>query len=151
MASTGRLEPGLHSFPVRVYYEDTDAAGLVYHANYLKFAERARTEIVRALGADHRTLRERHGATFVLADCAMRHLRPARLDDLIEVRTTLTDVTGATLSLAQNIWRGEEALVEIDVRLACIDAAGRAVRIPAEARTRLAEWGWPEGKKLATV
>jgi acyl-CoA thioester hydrolase len=76
-----------HELAVRVYYEDTDAAGIVYHANYLKFAERGRTELLRSLGFDHRRLAQAHGLVFAVARCAIDFMRPARLDDLLHVRT----------------------------------------------------------------
>jgi acyl-CoA thioester hydrolase len=114
-----------HVFPFRVYYEDTDAAGIVYYANYFKFAERARTEMLRARGFDHRQLDAKDGVAF--AD----YLLPARLDDALEVRTRVTHVGGATLEADQDITRGDAVLTRLKVRLACINRAGRPARIPA--------------------
>lgn len=124
---------------IRVYYEDTDAGGIVYHSNYLKFAERARTELIRELGGDQTMLRERLGVAFVVRTCEAVFLKPARLDDVVEVRTAVTGVGAATLDLDQDVWRGDEELVRIRVAVACINTAGRAVRLPADIRDRLSE------------
>ena len=140
-AAGGRFDGGDHCWPVRVYYEDTDAAGIVYHSNYLKFAERARTELIRALGDEHDALRRQFGVAFVVSKCDMHCRLPARLDDLVEVRTAKNGLGAATLDLQQNIWREDEELVRLRVLLACINDAGRAVRIPADVRRRLAAWG----------
>ncbi len=137
----GQIAGGVHALEIRVYYEDTDAANIVYHSNYLKFAERARTEMLRTLGDDHDGLRRQFDVAFVVSKCDMHCLSPARLDDLIEVRTAMNGMGGATLDLQQNIWRDAEALVRLRVLLACINNAGRAVRIPAGVRGRLAAWG----------
>ncbi len=120
-----------HVFPFRVYYEDTDAAGIVYYANYLKFAERARTEMLRARGFDHRQLDAEDGVAFAVRACSADYLLPARLDDALEVRTRVTHVGGATLEADQDITREDAVLTRLKVRLACINRAGRPVRIPA--------------------
>jgi acyl-CoA thioester hydrolase len=143
----GYLADGVHVLTVRVYYEDTDAANIVYHGNYLRFAERARTELIRALGTDHATLRQQFGVAFVVSKCDMHCRSPAHLDDLIEVRTTVNGLGAATLDLQQNIWRDEDELVRLRVLLACIDTAGRAVRIPTEVRRRLAAWADTASRK----
>ena len=127
-----------HIFPVRVYYEDTDAEGIVYYANYLKFAERARTEVLRDFGMDHRTLRERAGIGIIVKSCEVDYISPARLDDMIEVRTRFTRVGGASLEADQDIVRGESMLARLQVRLACIDISGRPARWPSELRAALA-------------
>jgi acyl-CoA thioester hydrolase len=123
-----------HVTPVRVYYEDTDAAGIVYYANYLKFAERARTEMMRDLseGLYARMLAE--GLSFVVRRCTIDYAGPARLDDLVEVHSRLLHVGGASLSAAQVVCRGGEPLVDIEVKLACIGPDGRPARIPPELR-----------------
>ena len=95
-----------HVFPVRVYYEDTDAGGIVYHANYLKFAERARTEMLRLLGHDQFDLLAQEEIGFTVRRCEVDYLAPARLDDALEVRTRLIDVRGASLKLAQTVQPG---------------------------------------------
>ena len=127
-AEGGRPGREDHVFPVRIYYEDTDAGGIVYHAAYLRFAERARTEMLRRLGFTNRRI------AFAVVDCALRFHRPARLDDLLEVRTRPTGAGGATLSLAQSIWRADELLVTIRIRIARLGENGRPTRLPAELR-----------------
>lgn len=127
---SGRLVGRTHHFPVRVYYADTDAAGLVYHSVYLEFAERARTEMMRLVGFDHIGLRERQGLVLPVHSCEVEFLKPARLDDLLDVRTTVEEVGGASLRLRQEVWRDSEELVRMGVRLACINAEGKPARIP---------------------
>jgi acyl-CoA thioester hydrolase len=100
---TGRIEGGVHRLPVRVYYEDTDAGGIVYHANHLKFAERARTEMLRCLGLDHGAMRERFGLAFAVRRCRVDYLAPARLDDALLIETRLVRLGGASLDLEQRV------------------------------------------------
>jgi acyl-CoA thioester hydrolase len=119
-----------HRLEVRVYYEDTDAGGIVYHANYLRFAERGRTEMLRAQGWDHPTLRREHGGLFAVQRCALVFRRPAMLDDLLAVETSVRRATGARLELDQRICRGDETLVEIEVMLAFLDERLRPRRLP---------------------
>jgi acyl-CoA thioester hydrolase len=116
---------------VRVYWEDTDAGGIVFYANYLKYFERARTEWLRALGVQQQALREATGAMFVVGDTQLRFLRPARLDDLLDVTAELRDAGRASMQLAQQAWRGTELLAEGEIRIGCVDAATlRPRRIP---------------------
>ena len=126
----------VHRFPVRVYYEDTDAAGIVYYANYLKFAERGRSEWLREF-SEAEALKS-GGLLFVVRRCEIDYLQPARLDDLLEVATTVTAFAGATLDLRQIVRRGDTDLVVMNVTLACLNAAGRPARLPAALRTALA-------------
>lgn len=126
-----------HRFEVRVYYEDTDLAGIVYYANYLKFIERARSEWVRGAGVDQVRLRADRGLVFAVRRVEADYLRPAVFDDLLEVRTALVEVGGARLVLDQDIWRGEERLFAARVVLVCVGADMRAARIPAELRAVL--------------
>ncbi len=121
----------LHELEVRVYYEDTDAAGIVYHANYLRFAERARTELLRRRGLDHRTLAERYGLLFAVANCSVAYRSPARLDDSLTVRTSLTRLGGASVQLRQDVVRGADLIATLDVRLAIVDLGLRPARLPA--------------------
>jgi acyl-CoA thioester hydrolase len=130
MADGGVIAAGEHRFPVRVYYEDTDAVGVVYHASYLRFAERARTEMMRCLGLEHSALAARLGLAFTVRRCVIDYLAPARLDDRLEVRTRLVRRGGASLDLEQRIVRDDRLLVRMDVRLALISSALRAVRLP---------------------
>jgi acyl-CoA thioester hydrolase len=132
------MEGTVHRFPIRVYYEDTDAAGIVYYANYLKFAERARSEWLREIGDEERRALKAAGLVFVVRRCAIDYLRPARLDDLLEVETRVTAFAGATLELQQIVRRGALNLVALQVTLACVNAAGRPARLPTALRTALA-------------
>ncbi len=127
-----------HSFPVRVYYEDTDAAGIVYYANYLRFIERARTEWVRALGVDQVQLRAEEGVVFAVRRIEADYLRPARLDDELTVETQLVAATGARIVLDQAVLRAGERLFHAQVTLVCMSDHGTAVRLPAEVRRRIA-------------
>ncbi|NQV59480.1 MAG: tol-pal system-associated acyl-CoA thioesterase [Alphaproteobacteria bacterium] len=128
-----------HRFPVRVYWEDTDAAGIVYYANYLRFLERARSDLVRGAGIDQVALLDREGIVFPVRRCEIDYLQPARLDDEIQVRTRLKKLGGASMDMDQDIHRGEEALVRAKVRLACIGPNGRPRRLPATVRAALSE------------
>jgi acyl-CoA thioester hydrolase len=120
-----------HTLEMRVYYEDTDAAGIVYHSNYLKFAERGRTEMLRGLGFDHPRLAAEHGVVFALARCTVDFVRPARLDDLLEVRTEVVGVGGARIEMAQRVGRGSAVVARLGVTLAVLDArALRPTRLP---------------------
>ena len=137
MTHSGVIKDGEHRFRLRVYYEDTDAAGIVYHANYLCFAERGRTEMLHAAGADHRRLASEDGVGFAVRRCVVDYVRPARLDDRLEVRTRFKRVTGARAEALQTVHyvdadeRAEdEPLVSLDLTLACIDGRGRPVRWP---------------------
>ncbi len=131
-------EPGAaHVFPVRVYYEDTDAGGIVYYANYLKFAERARTEMLRGLGIDTTGLIDGEGVAFTVRHCTADFRKPARLDDWLEVHTRLLEVGGASLIAEQRIMRDGEELVGLRLRLACIDRSQRPARLPTGVRASL--------------
>jgi len=127
-----------HTHYVRVYYEDTDLAGIVYYANHLKFIERARTEWVRGLGVDQARLRAETGLVFAVRRVAADYLRPARFDDELEVRTTVISVGGARMNLRQEIWRGTGQLFSSEVTLVCMTENGQPARIPAHLRLTLA-------------
>jgi acyl-CoA thioester hydrolase len=126
-----------HSFPLRVFYEDTDAAGLVYHANYLKFAERGRSEMLRSLGFPHLRLRDEAGVGFAVRRCSVEFRAPARLEDTLVVDTTLVDVGAATLTAHQRIRRDDTVLVDMDILVACIGRDGRPRRLPSALRAVL--------------
>jgi len=128
---------GVHIFQVRVYYEDTDAGGVVYYANYLKFAERARSEMLRALGVDNVRLMQEDGVAFAVRRCEADYIKPARLDDLLEVATRLVEVGGASLVAEQAIRRDGVDLVRLRIALACMTRAGRPARMPKELKARL--------------
>jgi acyl-CoA thioester hydrolase len=119
------------SHAVRVYWEDTDAGGVVFYANYLKYFERARTEWLRALGVEQQRLREQTGAIFVVSEASVRYLRPARLDDLLQVTVILREPRSASLLLTQQAWHGDELLAEGSIRIGCVDAQSfKPCRIP---------------------
>jgi acyl-CoA thioester hydrolase len=134
----GRLVAGGHTMQVRVYYEDTDFTGIVYHANYLRFMERGRTNYLRLVGADHRALfeqteKEAPSFAFVVRSMKIDFLKPAFMDDLLEVRTLSREVSGASIVLLQRVMRGAEVLVEAEVRVAFV-SEGRPRRIPEPLR-----------------
>jgi acyl-CoA thioester hydrolase len=117
---------------VRVYWEDTDAGGVVYYANYLKFMERARTEWLRALGVHQEALRAQEGVQFVVADMQVRYQAPAKLDDMLAVTVTVVEQGRASMLLQQQVWRGDALLVQGQVRVGCVDARTLAPkRMPA--------------------
>lgn len=126
-----------HVFPVRVYYEDTDAGGIVYYANYLKFAERARTELLRQTGRQQFDMLREQGIGFTVRSCQAEYLAPARLDDMLEVRSTVTEILGASMRLSQRIWRGERLLCDLRFRIAVMNRRGRPARIPKDIRKAL--------------
>ncbi len=126
----------MYDFPLRVYYEDTDLAGIVYYANYLKFIERGRSEWVRARGIDQMALRDAAGIVFAVRRVEADYLRPALFGDDLTVRTELVELGGSRIVLDQAVLRGEERLFAARVTLVCLGASG-AVRMPAEVRAAL--------------
>ena len=125
-------------FPLRVYYEDTDAAGVVYYANYLRFMERARTEWLGSLGVDLAVLERAHGVVFVVSRMEIDYLSPARLGDRLEATLTLIELGRARMVAMQDVRRGAAALARARVTLVCIDRANwRPARIPADLHGRL--------------
>ena len=134
---SGRLDGGTHVLPVRVYYEDTDFSGVVYHASYLRFLERGRTDFLRLAGVDQSTLHaEDGGLIFAVRRMTIDFLKPARMDEVLIVETRTEEVRGASLVIAQRILRDGEAILAADVRVAAI-AGGRPARIPDALRTIL--------------
>jgi len=118
-------------FPVRVYWEDTDAGAVVFYANYLKFFERARTEWLRSLGFSQEAMRQRDGVMFVVAETRLRYLRPARLDDVLEITVAVLARRAASLDVAQRCLRAGEPIAEGTIRIGCVDAGTfRPQRIP---------------------
>lgn len=123
---------------VRVYYEDTDAGGVVYHAGYLRYLERARTEWLRSLGYSQAHLKAEESLVFTVVSMQLQFLKPARLDDLLCVRSQATLAGGASVAFEQEILRGAERILAAQVRVACLDAASfRPQRLPAALRERL--------------
>jgi acyl-CoA thioester hydrolase len=134
----GEIRNGRHFLAVRVYYEDTDFTGIVYHANYLRYMERGRTNYLRLIGANHRALfeateKEAPGFAFVVRSMTLDYRKPARMDDILEVVTEPQEVRGASITLRQHVMRGEELLVDASVRVAFI-SSGRARPIPKALR-----------------
>jgi acyl-CoA thioester hydrolase len=122
----------VHRFPLRVYYEDTDAAGIVYYANYLRFAERGRTELMRSLGFAHAALRRDAGMVFAVRRCSADYRAPAFLDDALVVETRLARLGGASIGLDQRVRRDDRELVILAVEIVCLAATGRPARLPRE-------------------
>ena len=140
-ALDGEIRDGRHVMPVRVYYEDTDFSGAVYHASYLRFMERGRTNYLRLLGADQRTLfeeteKEAPGFAFVVRSMQIEFLKSARMDDLLDVVTQTKEVRGASIALHQKVMRGADILVEAHVRVAFV-SEGRARPIPKPLRSAM--------------
>jgi acyl-CoA thioester hydrolase len=127
----------IHSFKIRVYYEDTDLAGIVYYANYLKFIERARTEWVREIGIDQGALKAEAGIVFAVRRIEADYLVPAKFDDMLSVETHLLKVTGARLVLDQKVMRDDVALFQSEVTLVALSDTGAPKRLPADIRRRL--------------
>ena len=136
---SGIFRDGRHLYPVRIYYEDTDAAGLVYYVNYFKYAERARTEMLRNLGFEQERLRTESGLIFVVRHATADYRLAGRLDDDLTVATRMTGSGAATLDLSQEIRRQEAILVALEFQIACVGvgAGGRPQRLPPELRAAL--------------
>lgn len=126
-----------HRFDIRVYYEDTDLAGIVYYANYLKFTERARTEWVRSAGVEQGRLKDEEGIVFAVRRVEADYLAPARFDDLVTVETEVVSVSGARIVLSQVVMRDDVRLFVSEVTLVALSASGRPARLPADVRRRL--------------
>lgn len=123
----------IHRKEIRVYYEDTDMAGIVYYANYLRYIERARSDWVRDVGIDQLAMKEA-GVVFAVRRVEADYVTPARFDDVLEVRTTLESLSAAKMVMAQEVWRGETLVFSAKVLIVCIGASGKPVRLPAECR-----------------
>ena len=135
----GRIEGETHILPVRVYFEDTDCAGVVYHANFIKFCERGRSDFIRLLGLDHQGLAnpERgEPAVFVVRRIEIDYLKPGRMDDLLEIVTSCAEIGSASLVLQQDVWRGNALLVRARVTVVLVSQAGKPQRIGTLVRDR---------------
>jgi acyl-CoA thioester hydrolase len=128
---SGRFDRQRHLYAVRVYFEDTDLSGMVYHANHLRWFERARSDMLRLLGIDQRAAHEAGEGAFAVTDLGLRYLRPARLDDAVLIESTVTEVSRVTCSLIQKALLGAELVCEARVRVAFVSPGGRARRLPA--------------------
>ena len=122
------------TFPIRIYYEDTDAGGIVYHANYLKFAERARTELLRHLGYDHKKVMDEYGLILVVRHVEIDFRASAKLDDLLEVRTESSSIGNTSIGLKQEVYRGDKLLADLKVTVVAISKEGKAMRLPPHLR-----------------
>ena len=123
-----------HLFPIRVYYEDTDMAGIVYYANYLKYIERARSDWVRQMGIDQNAMREEDGVVFAVRRVEADYHAPAKFDDELEVRTRVVTVTGARLVMEQDLFRADAHLFHAVVTIVCVNEDGQPARLPANIR-----------------
>ena len=131
------MQGDTHVFDVTVYYEDTDMAGIVYHANYLKFIERARSDWVKAQGLDQNAMREKDGIVFVVRRIEADYLGMAKYDDALEVRTTLRSMTGVRLVMSQEVMRGADCVFRAEVTAVCVTTEGAPVRLPAGLRRQV--------------
>ena len=123
-----------HALPIRVYYEDTDAAGIVYHASYVRYAERGRTEMMRDAGFAHADIFNATGTGFAVVNLNINYNAPAKLDDLLVVKSKVIRMGGASMEIQQDVYRDDKLLVDMKVTLVCIDKAFKAVRLPQVVR-----------------
>ncbi len=124
-----------HSLPIRVYYEDTDAGGIVYNANYLKFAERGRTEFLRDTGFQSSILHENHGAIFVVRHVEIDYLKPAYLDDMLDLRTSVLTLKNSSFTMLQQVYKDNELIADMRVVIVCVSVDEyRAIRIPQDVK-----------------
>ena len=142
--SCGGLQDPVHVLPLRVCWEDTDGTGVVYYANYLKYAERARTDLLCLAGIQQKRLLEDSSVMFAVRRCEVEYLESARLDDELEVHTRLTEIRGASIQAEQIVRRDGADLVRANVKVACLDGAGRPRRFPSTVRDSLAALPQPD-------
>ena len=139
--TAGRFEGREHRLPVRVYYEDTDFTGLVYHGNYVRYFERGRSDALRLMGVGHAELLDGdQPMAFVVSKMALAFLKPARIDEELVVRTRYRAIKGPRLLISQTITRGDDALCRADVEAVCIHMDGRPRRPPAALRDKVGPW-----------
>ena len=136
----GVLNGDTHLYAVRAYYEDTDLSGIVYHANYLRWFERARSDLLRRLGIDQRAAIEEGGGAYAVSEINLKYLRPAKLDDDITIHTRCTELKAASCRMHQTAFRGEELLAEAHLRVGFVSPSGRPIRQPAEWRAAFARF-----------
>ena len=145
--ASGCFDGPVHRYPVRVYYEDTDAGGIVYHANYLRWFERARSDMLRLLGIDQRAALDAGEGAYAVSELAIRYRAPARLDDVVHVESRLEELGAASCRLCQRAFRGDTELSEARLRIGFIDPNGRPKRQPEAWRRAFATmFPDPEGQ-----
>ncbi|QQG35453.1 MAG: tol-pal system-associated acyl-CoA thioesterase [Micavibrio aeruginosavorus] len=128
-----------HKIDIRIYYEDTDAGGIVFYANYLKFAERGRTEYLRHCGFENKSLMDSHGIIFVVRRVEADYLTPAYLDDMLRLETSVTEAKNASFTMKQSLFRHNQLVFCANVILVCVDCSGKPVRLPDGLRTAMME------------
>ncbi len=131
---SGKIEGAMHLYPVRVFFEDTDLSGIAYHANYLKWCERARSDLLRVLGIDQRAAFEAGEGVYAVSEAQIKWRRPARLDDALIVQTRALELRAASARMEQRVLRGEELLAQVDIVAAFVTPEGRPRRQPEEWR-----------------
>jgi acyl-CoA thioester hydrolase len=137
---SGAVQEGIHYFEVRVYYENTDAGGVVYHSEYLNFAERARTELLRFVGISQEELNRVYACVLVVSQLNIKYEKAARLDAIIQVRTVMESFSKASFNLAQSLWVGEERIAKIKVSVVVVDSKTWHIRrLPAEVTKKIKE------------
>ena len=136
----GVINGDTHLYAVRAYYEDTDLSGIVYHANYLRWFERARSDLLRRLGIDQRAAIEEGGGAYAVSEINLKYLRPAKLDDDIIIHTRCTELKAASCRMHQKAFRGEELLAEAHLRVGFVSPNGRPIRQPEEWRAAFARF-----------
>ena len=136
----GVINGDTHLYAVRAYYEDTDLSGIVYHANYLRWFERARSDLLRRLDIDQRAAIEEGGGAYAVSEINLKYLRPAKLDDDIIIHTSCTELKAASCRMHQTAFRGEELLAEAHLRVGFVSPSGRPIRQPAEWRAAFARF-----------
>ncbi len=136
----GVLDGDTHLYAVRAYYEDTDLSGIVYHANYLRWFERARSDLLRRLEIDQRAAIEEGGGAYAVSEINLKYLRPAKLDDDITIHTRCTELKAASCRMHQKAFRGEELLAEAHLRVGFVSPNGRPIRQPEEWRAAFARF-----------
>ena len=146
--TSGCFDGSVHRFAVRVYYEDTDAGGVVYHSNYLNWYERARSDMVSLLGIDQRAALEAGEGAYAVSEVTIRYLSPARLDDVVQIETRVDSLRAASCRLSQRAMRGDTVLNEARLRIGFIDLSGRPKRQPdAWRKAFTAIFPDPEGQR----
>ena len=141
----GVIDGDRHLYAVRAYYEDTDLSGIVYHANYLRWFERARSDLLRRLDINQRAEIEAGGGAYAVSEINLKYLRPAKLDDDVLIETRCTELKAASCRMHQKAWRGEELLAEAHLRVGFVSPNGRPIRQPEEWREAFARFGTSSG------